>query len=100
MINEIKSFEERKKELVKLGKEKGFITYEQLAHQLKGLDLDSDSLDELYNVFNENNIAVKSINLFIIFSIFATKVKILFQFHKFDECYNPIAIYKNSGAIF
>ena len=59
-MQEIKSFEERKKELVKLGKEKGKITYEQLAGALKGLDLDSDSLDELYNAFNENNIAVVS----------------------------------------
>src|SRR5574344_605011 len=60
MINEIKSFEDRKTELVKKGKEKGFITYEELAGTLKGLDLDSDALDELYNVFNENNIAVVS----------------------------------------
>ena len=60
MINEIKTFEERKQELVKLGKEKGFITYEELANALKGLDLDSDALDDLYNVFNENNIAVVS----------------------------------------
>ena len=60
MINEIKSFEERKNELVKKGKEKGVITYEELASALKGLDLDADSLDELYNVFNENNIAVVS----------------------------------------
>jgi len=60
MINEIKSFDERKLELVKTGKEKGFITYEELANSLKGLDLDSDSLDELYNLFNENNIAVVS----------------------------------------
>ena len=29
MVNEIKTFEERKEELVKLGKEKGFITYEE-----------------------------------------------------------------------
>ena len=58
MIDAIKSFEDRKKELVKLGKEKGFITYEQLANALKGLDLDADSLDDLYNVFNENNIAI------------------------------------------
>lgn len=58
MINEIKTFEDRKKELVKLGKEKGYITYEQLANALKGLDLDADSLDELYNVFSENGIAV------------------------------------------
>ena len=60
MINEIKSFEERKNELVKIGKEKGFITYEELAAALKGLDLDADSLDELYNIFNENNIAIVS----------------------------------------
>ena len=59
-MREIKSFEERKEELVKLGKESGFITYEQLANVLKGLELDSDSLDELYNVFSENSIAVVS----------------------------------------
>ena len=60
MVNEIKTFEERKEELVKIGKEKGFITYEELANKLKGLDLDGDSLDDLYNVFNENSIAVVS----------------------------------------
>ena len=60
MINEIKTFEERKVELVKLGKEKGFITYEELANALKGLDLDADALDDLYNLFNENNIAIVS----------------------------------------
>ena len=58
MINEIKTFEDRKKELVSKGKEKGFIKYEELANALKGLDLDADSLDELYNVFSENSIAV------------------------------------------
>ena len=60
MINEIKTFEERKLELVKKGKDKGFITYEELAGALKGLDLDADALDELYNLFNENNIAIVS----------------------------------------
>ena len=60
MINEIKTFEERKIELVKIGKEKGFITYEELASALKGLDLDADALDDLYNLFNENNIAIVS----------------------------------------
>ena len=60
MINEIKSFDERKQELVKKGKEKGFISYEELASALKGLDLDADSLDDLYNLFNENNIAIVS----------------------------------------
>ena len=60
MINEIKTFEERKEELVKIGKTKGFITYEELAFSLKGLEIDSDTLDDLYNTFNENNIAIVS----------------------------------------
>ena len=59
-MQEIKTFEERKKELVRLGKEKGIITYEQLAASLKGLELDGDALDDLYNAFSENNIAVVS----------------------------------------
>ncbi len=54
----IKTFEERKEELLKLGKEKGVITFEQLAESLKGLDVDNDSLDELYNFFVENNIEI------------------------------------------
>ena len=58
MIKEIKSFEERKEILIKLGKEKGHITYETLANNLKGLDLDAESLDDLYNAFSENSIAV------------------------------------------
>ena len=60
MIGEIKSFEERKQELVEIGRKKGYITYEELASNLKGLDLDADSLDDLYNAFNENNIAIIS----------------------------------------
>ena len=46
--------------MVVKGKQNGFITYEELAAALKGLDLDVDSLDDLYNAFNENNIAVVS----------------------------------------
>ena len=57
-MKEIKTFEERKEELIKLGKEKGVITYEQLAESLKGLEVDNDSLDELYSVLVENNIEV------------------------------------------
>ncbi|MDD3341292.1 MAG: RNA polymerase sigma factor RpoD [Bacilli bacterium] len=60
MIKEVKSFEERKEELLKIGKEKGVITYEILASHLKGLELDSDSLDELYNTLSENSIAIVS----------------------------------------
>lgn len=60
MVNEIKDFNQRKEELLKLGKEKGVITYEQLAENLKGLDLTGEELDELYNLFNENNIRIIS----------------------------------------
>ena len=62
MFNEIKTFEERKKELIKIGKSKGQITYEELADKLKGLELDADSLDDLYNAFSENGIQVVSEN--------------------------------------
>lgn len=54
----IKTFEERKEELLKLGKEKGVITFEQLAESLKGLEVDNDSLDELYSTFVEHNIEI------------------------------------------
>ena len=60
MINEIKSFDERKEELLKIGKQKGYITYEDMANILKGLDLDADALDDLYNVFIENKIPIVS----------------------------------------
>ena len=58
MIDQIKTFEERKEQIIAKGKEKGFITYEELANELKGLDLDSDSLDDLYNSLVENGIEI------------------------------------------
>ncbi|MBO5095305.1 MAG: RNA polymerase sigma factor RpoD [Bacilli bacterium] len=58
MVNEIKTFAERKEELINLGKKQGYVTYEDLAASLKGLDLDADSLDDLYNALNENNIMI------------------------------------------
>lgn len=57
---EVKTFEERKEDLIQKGKEKGAITFEELATALKGLDVDNDSLDELYNALMENNIEVVS----------------------------------------
>lgn len=57
---EIKTLEERVNDLVKLGKKEGVVTFEQLADVLKGLDIDADSLDNLYNTLMENNIAVVS----------------------------------------
>jgi len=54
----MKTFEERKKSLIDKGKERGYITFEELANELKGLDVDSDSLDELYNAFHDLNIEI------------------------------------------
>ena len=61
-MKEIKTFEQRKEELLKKGKEKGVLTYEELAESLKGLELDADSLDDLYNAFHDNNIEIISEN--------------------------------------
>src|SRR5574344_1448033 len=58
--NEIKSFDERIKELVDEGKKQGYLTYEQIAKKTMDLDLDSNALDELYNVLTENHIEVKA----------------------------------------
>ena len=61
-MKEIKTFEQRKEELLKKGKEQGTLTYEELAEALKGLEMDADSLDELYNAFHDNNIEIISEN--------------------------------------
>ncbi len=57
-MEQIKTLEERENNLIKKGKEKGFITYEELASELKGLEVDNDNLDALYNKLVENNIAI------------------------------------------
>ena len=62
MFEEMKTFEQRKKELIEEGKKKGNITYEELADKLKNLELDADSLDDLYNTLSENHIEVVSEN--------------------------------------
>ena len=58
MVEEIKTMDERKEKLIALGKKQGYITYEQLAEELKGLDLDSDALDDLYNSLVEVGVEV------------------------------------------
>ena len=58
MVNEIKSFEERVNELIEQGKKDGFVTYEGIAKKFIDLELDSNGLDELYNILTENNIEV------------------------------------------
>jgi len=57
-VKEIKTFEERKEELITKGKETGKITFEELASSLKGLEVDNDSLDDLYNALMENGIEI------------------------------------------
>ena len=54
----IKTMDERKEELLKIGKQDGFLTFEQLANALKGLEMDAESLDDLYNFLRDNNIEV------------------------------------------
>jgi len=58
MVNEIKTFETRKEEMLEEGKKKGYITFEELAEKLKGLDCDAETLDDLYNSLSEAGIDV------------------------------------------
>ena len=58
MINEIKTFDERKEEIIEKGRKTGFITYEELANELKGIELESEQLDELYDAFVKNGIEI------------------------------------------
>jgi len=60
VVGEIKTIEERKQSLLKFGKENGYVTYEKLAEELKGLEVDSDTLDDIYNLLVENNIEIIS----------------------------------------
>ena len=60
MVEEIRTLDERKSKLLAIGKKQGFVTYEQLADQLKGLEVDSDTLDELYNFLVEADIEIVS----------------------------------------
>ena len=56
--HEIKTLEDRKKDLLELGTSVGYLTFEQLATALKGLEIDAESLDDLYNFLRDNNIEV------------------------------------------
>ena len=60
MVNNIKTFEERVKELVEEGKKQGYLTYEQIAKKTIDLELDANALDELYNALSENQIEVRA----------------------------------------
>lgn len=60
MLDVIKTIEERKQSLLKKGKENGYVSYEEIAKELKGLEVDSDTLDDLYNTLVDNNIDIIS----------------------------------------
>ncbi len=60
MVNNIKTFDERIEELVKIGKEQGYLTYEQIAKKTIDLELDSEALDKLYNTLTKNKIEVRA----------------------------------------
>ena len=86
MVGEIKTLEERKNKLIKLGNSQGYVTYEQLANELKGLEIDSDSLDDLYNALTEDitkrieedkpsDIPSRIISSFYIGAIFCTVIE-------------------------
>lgn len=57
-IVEIKSLEERIKELIEVHQDEKKVTFEQIIEALKGLELDNDSLDEVYNTLMENDIHI------------------------------------------
>ena len=60
-MKEIKNLKTREQELIDLGHKNGNkLTFEELAQHLKGLDVDADALDEIYNVLLENHIEVVS----------------------------------------
>ena len=53
MVNEVKSIEDRKESLIKLGKEKGYVTYEQIADELL-VDRNSSIAETAYSCgFND-----------------------------------------------
>lgn len=53
-------FNIRKKELMKMGSEKGFLTFEELVDCLKGLEVSEKEIDDLYNALNIEKIEVIS----------------------------------------
>ncbi len=54
------SFEDVLNDLIKTGKNDGFLTYETIAKKTTNLEMNSNNLDELYNALNENNIEIRS----------------------------------------
>ena len=47
------------KNLIKKGKEEGSLTYEEIMDSLEEIELDSDDIEKIYEIFNEMNIDIK-----------------------------------------
>lgn len=54
------SFEDIEKELIKLASEKGFLTFEDIAEYLKGLEVSEEEMDGLFTALNDLEIEVIS----------------------------------------
>ena len=54
-MSEIKTFDERKEELLKKGKENGFLTFEELAEALKGLGYKASDINKITKQINPND---------------------------------------------
>ncbi|MGM0602342.1 MAG: RNA polymerase sigma factor RpoD [Bacillota bacterium] len=48
------------KELLNRGKKEGELTYEEIMDALEDIDLDSEDIEKIYDIFNENNINIVS----------------------------------------
>ena len=60
---EIKTLEERKNLLLEEGKKKNYITFEFLVETLKDLEVDNDTLDEIYNLLKRSDAHVNLIGM-------------------------------------
>jgi RNA polymerase primary sigma factor len=54
------ALQEAKRELVELGKQRGSLTYEEIANRLQEFDLDPDQLDEFFDELTEQGIDVQN----------------------------------------
>ena len=46
------------KELVDMGKEKGQLTYEEIMDKLENVDLNTEDIERIYDVFHERDIEI------------------------------------------
>jgi len=59
-LKDLETGKEAVKELIALGRKKGFLTYGEVASALEGLDLTEEQVDDVYRALNEMDIEVVS----------------------------------------